>query len=198
MGQYSAARKHPAALSLKTLKANPHGIDLGPLQPNIRQRLQTADKRLNLADDFYMNDLQRVENTLFSVTEDDQMRLIGRRHVRSNNSWLHNSQRLVKGKPRHQLWMNPADMGSRNLNDGDTVTLRSSIGELSIAVEASDDMMPGVVSLPHGWGHTRPGIRQQIASEHAGVSCNDIIPGDYFDALSGNAAVNGVPVEVVA
>jgi anaerobic selenocysteine-containing dehydrogenase len=124
--------------------------------------------------------------------------LIGRRHVRSNNSWLHNSQRLVKGKPRCTLLMHPDDAAGRGVQDGAAVRLRSRVGEVQVPVEISDDVMPGVVCLPHGWGHDRKGIRLGVASRHAGASINDVIDDQFIDTLTGTAVLNGTPVEVEA
>jgi len=127
-----------------------------------------------------------------------ELLLIGRRHVRSNNSWMHNYHRLVKGKPRHQLHMHPDDLASRQLADGQRVRVSSRIGMIEVEVVASLDMMPGVVSLPHGWGHGRPGVQMAIASELPGASANDLTDERQLDELSGNAALNGVPVQVAA
>ncbi len=197
MGRYGKAAGHPAELSLAALKAQPHGVDLGPLQPCLPGRLQTADKQINLADGFYLADIHRVDAQLAAgAPAQDELLLIGRRHVRSNNSWMHNSQRLVKGKPRDQLLMHPDDMRTRGLQDGAQVAVTSRTGSVQIMVHASDDMMPGVVSIPHGWGHDRAGIRLGIASQHAGISANDITDAAFVDPLTGNAAVNGVPVSV--
>lgn len=118
--------------------------------------------------------------------------------MRSNNSWMHNYRRLVKGKPRHQLLMHPADLAGRGLSDGQRVRVRSRVGSIDVEVAASDELMPGVVSLPHGWGHDRGGVRLQIAGELPGASANDLTDERLYDALSGNAALNGVPVEVAA
>jgi anaerobic selenocysteine-containing dehydrogenase len=126
------------------------------------------------------------------------LQLIGRRHVRSNNSWMHQYHRLTKGKPRHQLWMHPDDLAQRGLESGQEVTLRSAKGEVRVPVEASADVMPGVVCLPHGWGHHREGTRLSGAERNAGVSYNDISDETRLDAVSGNAALNGVAVRVVA
>lgn len=199
MGRYGKAAGHPAALSLEALKAQPHGVDLGPLQPCLPARLQTPEKQVNLADAFYLDDIARVEVQLQNAAPaGDALLLIGRRHVRSNNSWMHNAQRLVKGKPRDQLLMHPADLHKRGLVDGAQVSVRSRTGSVQVAVVASEDMMPGVVSLPHGWGHDRAGVRMEIAVRHAGVSANDLTDARLLDPLSGNAAVNGVPVQVEA
>ena len=124
------------------------------------------------------------------------LKLIGRRHVRSNNSWMHNYHRLMKGRGRCTLLMHPQDLQQRGIIQGREVDIRSRVGTVRVVVEASTEMMPGVVSLPHGFGHNREGIRMDIARQHAGVSCNDITDELALDELSGNAAVNGVAVEV--
>jgi anaerobic selenocysteine-containing dehydrogenase len=127
-----------------------------------------------------------------------ELLLIGRRHVRSNNSWMHNSQRLVKGPRRDQLLMHPQDLAARGLESGAEVTVRSRVGEVRITVEASDTMMPGTVSLPHGWGHDREGVRMAVAQARPGASANDLTDERWLDEVSGNAALNGVPVTVGA
>lgn len=195
LGPYG--EQHPRKLDLATLRENPSGIDLGPLQSQLPERLRTADKTIHCARPEPLADLQRLRQD-FSAGQDGELRLIGRRHVRSNNSWMHNYHRLVKGPERCTLLMHPDDMARRNLQDGMDVTLRSRAGEVRVAVEQSTDMMPGVVSLPHGFGHHRSGTRVSTASRHAGVSCNDVTDELALDALSGNAAVNGVPVSVSA
>jgi anaerobic selenocysteine-containing dehydrogenase len=126
------------------------------------------------------------------------LQLIGRRHIRSNNSWMHNYHRLIKGKPRDQLLMHPVDMAARAIADGDRVKIISRTGKLLAQVQACDDMMPGVVSLPHGFGHHRQGIGTQVAAQYAGVSANDLTDHLAIDEVSGNAAVNGVSVTVTA
>jgi anaerobic selenocysteine-containing dehydrogenase len=122
--------------------------------------------------------------------------LIGRRHLRSNNSWMHNSQRLVKGKPRCTLIIHPDDAAARGLIAGDTIALRSKAGEVRAPIEISDEIMRGVVSLPHGWGHDREGVRLGVAREHAGVSANDVTEDTFVDPFSGMGALNGVRVAV--
>jgi anaerobic selenocysteine-containing dehydrogenase len=104
----------------------------------------------------------------------------------------------VKGKPRHQLLMNPSDLRSRDLSDGQLVEISSAAGSISVEVASSNDMMPGVVSLPHGFGHGRPGAHLSVANQVAGVSVNDITDSDLTDPIAGTAALNGVPVKVVA
>jgi anaerobic selenocysteine-containing dehydrogenase len=184
-------------LSLEKLRANPSGIDLGPLKPMLPERLLTADKIIDCATPEPMADLARLARE-FADGAEQPLRLIGRRHVRSNNSWMHNYRRLVKGKPRHQLQVNPADLESLGLEDGARARLSSRAGAVDVEVQACEDLMPGVVSLPHGFGHDRAGIRMEIAARHAGVSCNDVTDANYLDDLSGNAAVNGVPVTLSA
>ena len=183
-------------LTLATLKANPSGIDLGPLQPQLPGRLRTKEKVIRCDTPEPLADLARLRDE-FAQPHHGLLKLIGRRHVRSNNSWMHNYHRLVKGRERCTLLMHPSDMKRRDIGDGSRVTVSSRTGTVQLAVEASEDIMPGVVSLPHGYGHDRPGIRMAVAREHAGVSCNDITDEHALDALSGNAALNGVLVSVV-
>ncbi|HEY0503729.1 MAG TPA: molybdopterin-dependent oxidoreductase [Lysobacter sp.] len=198
-GPYGAQQGHPAQLSLQALQDAPHGVDLGPLRPQLPQRLAHADKRIRCAPPELLAELARfAEHLRASSTSNAGLQLIGRRHLRSNNSWMHNYQRLVKGQPRHQLLMHPIDLAHRRLQDGDRVRVRSRVGEIVVEVAASEDMMPGVVSLPHGWGHDRDGTRIGIAQQHAGASNNDLTDDQRLDGISGNAALNGVAVEVEA
>ncbi len=190
-------------LSLEKLQQHPSGIDLGPLQPQLPERLQTSDKLIHCNTPEPLADLDRLRNefpgTAGQVNPDQSprpLKLIGRRHVRSNNSWMHNYHRLVKGRGRCTLLMHPQDLQQRGITQGSEVDIRSRVGAVRVVVEASTEMMPGVVSLPHGFGHNRQGIRMAIAKRHAGVSCNDITDDLALDELSGNAAVNGVAVEV--
>ena len=185
----------PHKLSLKVLREAPHGIDLGPLGPQLPQRLHHPDKRIRCAPPEMLAELTRFAEALRAPVTDELL-LIGRRHVRSNNSWMHNAQRLVKGSPRHQLLMHPADLAARALTDGGRVRVASRVGSITVEVAASEEMMRGVVSLPHGWGHDRSGIRMGIAQSHAGASNNDLTDELLLDAVSGNAALNGVPVSV--
>lgn len=194
MGLYGDGAEHK--LSLATLFDHPHGIDLGALRPNLATRLKTPNQRVQAAPPEILADLQRF--AALQAPAVDQLLMIGRRHVRSNNSWMHNYHRLVKGKPRHQLLMHPADLASRGLSDGQRVRVSSRVGQIEVEVLGSDDMMQGVVSLPHGWGHARPGVQMAIASGQPGSSANDLTDECQLDELSGNAALNGVPVTVVA
>ncbi|MCF5053028.1 molybdopterin-dependent oxidoreductase [Pseudomonas syringae] len=193
-GVYGDASAHK--LSVERLADHPHGMDLGPLRPNLAARLKTADGKVQAAPAVILADLARFAAQPLPVA--DELLLIGRRHVRSNNSWMHNYHRLVKGKPRHQLLMHPDDLSHRQLSDGQRVRVSSRIGMIEVEVVASLDMMPGVVSLPHGWGHGRPGVQMAIASGQPGASANDLTDERQLDELSGNAALNGVPVQVAA
>jgi anaerobic selenocysteine-containing dehydrogenase len=193
-GLYGDASQH--RLSLATLFDHPHGVDLGPLKSNLAPRLKTANQRVQAAPAAILADLARF--AALQVPAFDELLMIGRRHVRSNNSWMHNYHRLVKGKPRHQLLMHPDDLASRGLNDGQRVRVSSRVGAIEVEVLSSLDMMKGVVSLPHGWGHARPGVQMSIASGQPGASANDLTDECQLDELSGNAALNGVPVTVAA
>ncbi|MEB6590554.1 molybdopterin oxidoreductase family protein [Pseudomonas asiatica] len=193
-GRYGDAT--PWQLSLAALDDHPHGLDLGPLRSNLAARLGTASKAVEAAPQVLLDDLQRLAQQ--APPASGELLLIGRRHVRSNNSWMHNFQRLVKGKPRHQLLMHPQDLQQRQLRDGQRVRIRSRTGTLEVEVQACEDMMPGVVSLPHGFGHARQGVHLQIAQAQPGVSANDLTDERLLDQVSGNAALNGVPVQVEA
>ena len=181
-------------VSIEKLLEHPSGIDFGPLQPSCPDRLRTADKRIRLAIPEILRDIDRLVDEAAAPV--GGYRLIGRRHVRDNNSWMHNHHRLMKGKPRCQLLMHPDDVVSEGWHSGMTVTVSSRVGHIQAEIAASDEVMPGVVSLPHGYGHGRSGTRSSIANRHAGVSCNDITDEQFIDQLSGNAAVNGVVVQL--
>nr|WP_286947000.1 molybdopterin oxidoreductase family protein [Pseudomonas sp. UBA6718] len=193
-GPYGDKSEH--RLSLAALRDSPHGIDLGPLKPNLAARLKTESKAIEAAPALLVADLARFAAEPQPAA--GELLLIGRRHVRSNNSWMHNYQRLVKGKPRHQLLMHPDDMAGRGLSDGQRVRVQSRVGVIEVEALASAEMMPGVVSLPHGWGHARPGVQMAIASAQPGASANDLTDERQLDAVSGNAALNGVQVRVEA
>ncbi|NWD05987.1 molybdopterin oxidoreductase family protein [Pseudomonas gingeri] len=194
LGRYGDASEHK--LSVQALAGHPHGVDLGPLRPNLGKRLKTPEQRIQAAPPEILADLARFAAQ--QLPEAGELLMIGRRHVRSNNSWMHNYHRLVKGKPRHQLLMHPDDLASCGLDDGQRVRVSSRVGVIEVEVLASVEMMPGVVSLPHGWGHARPGVQMTIASGQPGSSANDLTDERQLDELSGNAALNGVPVRVVA
>jgi anaerobic selenocysteine-containing dehydrogenase len=186
-------------LTLKKVKAAVHGIDLGPLRPCLPERLSTENRFINLAPDLFVQDVERVKSRLANTTSNGELLLIGRRQLRSNNSWLHNSERLVKGnpaKPQCTILMHPTDAAARNLKQGQEVLVKSRVGAITLPVELSDEIMRGVVSIPHGWGHDRNGNRLQVAQQHPGASINDLMDESNVDALSGTAAFNGTPVYV--
>lgn len=181
-------------LSLKKVAAHEHGMDLGPLEPVFPSRLKTKSKRVQLAPPELVADLSRLDALV--AEQSTGLVLINRRHTRDCNSWLHNAAKLVSGPERCTLLMHPDDAKSRALEPGAHVTVRSRVGEVTVAVEVTDRMMKGVVSLPHGYGHGREGVRLQVAAQHAGVSVNDLSDELRVDPLSGNAALSGVPVHV--
>jgi anaerobic selenocysteine-containing dehydrogenase len=189
-------------LTLKRLRRHPHGIDFGPLEPRLPERLMTNDRRIHAAPEPFVRDVERLRARLASgvgsAAAGFDLLLIGRRQLRSNNSWMHNYERLVRGKDRCTLMIHPTDAAARGIETGARVRLGSRTGSVEVAAEVTDALMPGVVSLPHGWGHARAGVRLSVAREHAGASVNDVTDELLVDALSGNAALNGVPVAVKA
>jgi anaerobic selenocysteine-containing dehydrogenase len=188
--------KRPGGLTLDALQHDhPHGIDFGPMVPRLLDIIRTASGDVELAHDNILEDLTRLRDRM--AAPPPGLLLIGRRHVRSNNSWMHNVKVLVKGKTRCTLLVHPDDAAAHHLTDGATARVTSEAGAVEAVVEISDEIRPGVVSLPHGWGHDRPGTRLSVAREHAGVNSNVLAPGHLVDVPSGNAAVNGIPVEVV-
>ena len=188
-----------SGLDIETLLAAPHGLDLGPLAPSLLDRLETASGSIECAPELLMQDLQRAA-VRFAGAEDSaapgSLRLIGRRDLRSNNSWMHNAPRLVKGKPRHHLLMHPDDMDLRGIRDGSRVQVRSRVGSIDTEVRADPELMRGVACLPHGFGHQLDGVRLQRASAVAGASINDLTDTQALDAPTGNAAFSGTPVWV--
>jgi anaerobic selenocysteine-containing dehydrogenase len=194
-GPYGTFQGHEAALSFAKVAANPHGVDLGVHEPRFPERIYHQDKKIQCAPQPLLEDLARLQS---QAPPDGELLLIGRRHVRSNNSWMHNYERLVKGKPRHQLFVHPDDADALGLRDGRRAKIRSRVGEVETEVLLTDEVMPGVVSLPHGWGHQRKGVKMAVAASQPGVSVNDLTDEKFLDALSGNAALNGVPVKVEA
>lgn len=186
-------------LSLRKLKKAVHGLDLGPLRECLPERLRTSSKRIELAPEVLVKDVERVKTQLLDQAAhrpDGGLLLIGRRKLRSNNSWMHNSQRLVRGKPQCTVLMHPADAAERQLKPGQRVMVRSRVGCIELPVEITEEMMPGVVSIPHGWGHDREGVQLEVAQRHAGESINDVTDDLAIDALCGTAAFNGTWVSV--
>ena len=185
----------PDGLSLAVLERHPHGVDLGALQPRMPDVLRTPDGMIDLAPEVLVSD---VADRLVPVLDrpDDGLLLVGRRHLRSNNSWMHNVKVLVKGKERCTLQVHPDDAAALGLTDGGAAEVRSRTGAVTAPVEVTDRVMAGVVSLPHGWGHDADGARLSVAAEHAGVNSNLLADTELFDPVSGTAVLNGIPVEV--
>ncbi len=184
LGPFGQRSRHPARLSLARLREHPHGLDLGPHGECLPERLRTADGRVQCAPPAFVADLARAHAAL--GTDDGGLRLIGRRHLLSNNSWLHGYARFTRGEGRTALLVHPRDLAARNLADGDRAVLASRAGGIEVQVRASDDVMPGAVCLPHGWG--RDGA--------PGASYNDATDETALDPLTGAAILNGVPVEL--
>ncbi|MDE0885578.1 MAG: molybdopterin oxidoreductase family protein [Myxococcota bacterium] len=198
MGPYGDGFDDSAeGLSLDRLETRPHGIDFGPLKPRIPEILSTPSARIELVGGDILTELDRLDRVL-TEPQPEGLLLIGRRHLRSNNSWMHNVESLVKGRSRCTLQMHPDDAQERELANGSLAAIASRVGRIVAPVEISDDLMPGVVSLPHGWGHGQPGSRLSVAAAHPGVNSNRLTDGRPLDPLSGNAVLNAIPVEVSA
>ncbi len=188
-------RNSPRGLTLAEVEAHPHGLDLGALEPRLPDRLRTHDKMINCAPPELVADLDRFGDWLAAAPEPGLV-LIGRRHIRNNNSWLGNSRRLAKGPARCTLMIAPADAEARGICDGAMVVVTSAAGRVEVAAEITDTVMPGVVSMPHGFGHGRKGVKLSVARERPGASINDLTQRSRIDPLSGNAALVGTPVSV--
>ena len=186
-------------LTVKKLKQNPHGIDFGMMTPCLPKRLFTENKKINIAPEEIIIDLKRLDKLLHSEKVDKNefdLLLIGRRDPRTNNSWLHNSQRMVKGTNRCTALISQQDAQVRGVNDGDVVEVHSRVGKIQIIASITDDIMQGVISIPHGWGHDMKGTRLSIANANAGVNTN-VLTDDYLlDDVSGNAVLNGIPISL--
>jgi anaerobic selenocysteine-containing dehydrogenase len=205
-------RAGPHRLSVRELAKHPHGVDLGPLEPRLPNVLGTADRKMHLAPERLVADVARLRAKLEAPAHASgngdgngnrsangngaDLVLVGRRLLRSNNSWMHNSHRLVKGREACTLLMHPRDAGARGLETGARVRLKSRVGEVRVPLEVTDDIAPGVVSLPHGFGHDREGVVLGVARAHAGASINDVTDESRVDVLSGTAAFSGTPVTV--
>lgn len=187
-------------LSLSKLERSATGVDLGPLRPCLPQRLFTPDRQIQLVPPLFLEGMQRLQREWEEQPADTNgsLLLIGRRHLHSNNSWLHNIPHMVRGNPRCTLLMNPRDAEEREMVDGQRVVVTSRVGQVQVTLAVTDDMMSGVVSLPHGWGHREKGSQMQVANATEGVSANDLTDDLFFDELTGNAGLNGVPVQVHA
>jgi len=185
----------PGGLTLAALEAAPHGIDLGPLEPRIPEVLRTASGRIELAPEPIVADVERLRAAL-ERERNGAMVLIGRRQLRSNNSWMHNLEPLVKGKESCTAHVHPDDATRLGLVHGAQARVTSRVGEIEVQVEVTDAVMPGVVSIPHGWGHDVPGTRMAVATAHPGANSNALADETLIDPLSGNAILNGIPVRL--
>ncbi len=192
-------RRGRAGLSLAKLRRSPHGVDLGPLTPgHLPAALHTRDRKVHLVTSLLAGEVEHLRGELGRPAGARGLVFVGRRELRSNNSWLHNAQRMVKGPARCALRIHPADARALGIEDGAEVRVRSRVGSVQVRVEVTDEMMPGVVSLPHGYGHHREGTRLGVAREHAGVSANDVTDEGFLDRLTGTAGFSGVSVTVEA
>lgn len=190
--QYGA---RPGGLTLDLLKANPNGIDFGPMTPQLPGLLGTPDRKIRLAPQYLLDDLPRLAARLERPAE--PLVLVSRRHLRSNNTWLHNVPALMKGRDRCTLLIHPDDAARHGVGDGDVVTVKSEAGEIAVPVEVTGAIKPGVVSMPHGWGHGKPGTRMAVANGSPGVNTNVLSPPTFVDEPSGNGALNGIPVALI-
>ena len=187
-------RVGPHRLNLATLREAPHGLDLGALEPGRLTGFRaTADGAVDVAPDDFVTEARR-QLPAEANRETDGLVLVGRRQVHSNNSWMHNAGRLMKGSARCTVLVHPRDAAPRRLATGDVAWLGSAAGSVLVPVEVTDEVRPGVVSMPHGWGHDRDGVRLHVARAHAGASANDVTSEHHLDTLTGNAAFNGLPV----
>ena len=201
IGPYGAMRKFfISGLNLRRLKASPHGVDFGELKPQLPRMLRTPDRKVDAAPPGFVQRMSEIDVERKAASDsnesDNSFSLIGRRHLRSNNSWMHNSRRLMKGPNRCTLMMHPDDASRLELESGSAALVSSRVGSVSVPVETTDAMMPGVVSLPHGYGHNRDNTQLTVASESPGVSINDLMDDLAVDPLTGNAAFSGQRVSV--
>jgi anaerobic selenocysteine-containing dehydrogenase len=187
--------KNPGGLTLDLLKANPNGIDFGPMVPQLPDILGTPDKKIRLAPQYLLDDLPRLATRLERSAE--PLVLVSRRHLRSNNTWLHNVPALMKGRDRCTLLIHPDDAARCGIADDDVVTVKSEAGEIKVPAEVTDAIKPGVVSIPHGWGHGKPGTRMSVANNSPGANTNALSPPTFVDEPSGNGALNGIPVTII-
>jgi anaerobic selenocysteine-containing dehydrogenase len=185
----------PGGLSLDVLLEHPHGVDLGPLMPRLPEVLRTPSGQIELAPEPLVADVGRLEAAMSRVTPDSLV-LVGRRHLRDNNSWMHNLPVILKGKARCTLQIHPGDARRLGLAHGEPAEVASRTGRVTVPVEVTDAIRPGVVSLPHGWGHDLDGASLSVAATRPGANANLLSDEEAFDPLSGNAVLNGIPVKV--
>lgn len=187
---------NPGGASLDLLLANPHGVDFGALEPRLPEALRTRSGAIEMAPAELVADVDRLLDFVESA-RDRGMVLIGRRHLKSNNSWMHNVRVLTKGSMSCSLMIHPDDAADLGLTDGASATVTSRVGSVTVPIEITDDIRPGVVSLPHGWGHSEPGTAMRVAAEKPGVNSNVLTDDRALDPLSGTSVLNGIPVMVV-
>lgn len=185
-------------MSLQTLIDNPHDVDIGPLMPCLDDRIKTAAGKVDLAPQLYLDDLPRLNAVISQPARNEKypFDLIGRRLVKSHNTWTQNSDRLVKGKNPCTLEVHPKDAQDLGLTKGQKVKLSSAVGAIEIEVTITDDIQQGVLSMPQGWGHNQTGTKMSVAATQPGVSINDLTDANRIDLLTGNAALNGTPVAI--
>ena len=184
-------------MTLADLESAPHGIDLGPLRPRLPEALRTPSGSVELAPGALVADVERLRAALAAgPPADGALVLVGRRDLRSNNSWMHNLPVLVRGPARCTVHVHPVDAARLGLADGEPARVRSRVGAIELPVEVTDAIRPGVVSIPHGWGHDAPGVQLGVARAHAGANSNVLADEELVDAPSGNAVLNGIPVSL--
>lgn len=190
-------RLGPHKLTLRGLRSHPHGIDLGSLEPRLEKAIQTRDSKINLAPSHLIADARKLNERAGRRDHGDhELLMISRRTMKSMNSWLNNNRVLARGKDRCTLEIHPDDATTRGLTDGDVAIVGSETGEIEVPVTVTTNMMPGVVSMPFGWGHNQPGTRLSIAADHAGANMNEVVSARIIDEASGTSVVNGIPVTV--
>jgi anaerobic selenocysteine-containing dehydrogenase len=186
----------PGGLSLELLRSTPHGVDFGPLVPQLDTVLRTPSGRIELLPVELRGDVERLAETVDDVPDEDELLLVGRRHLRSKNSWLHNVPQLVRGRDRSAVWLHPDDAARQGLSDEDVAEISSRVGTVLAQVRVTDQVMRGVCSIPHGWGNGGDGTRLAVASQHPGTNVNVLTDERRLDLLSGTIAANGVRVRI--
>jgi len=198
-GNLSGLGKIFGGLNLRKLRNSPHGVDLGPLVKMLPKALKTSNKKIDLVPKIFTDQLNVLASNFEKALQNDEVSgftLIGRRHLRSNNSWLHNTEKLMTGKNRCTVMMHESDAALLSIEHNDEVTVKSRAGQIKIPVELTKDIMPGVISIPHGFGHLKKDARLEVANAHSGVSVNDITDHLAIDPVTGNAAFSGLRVAV--
>lgn len=193
-------RLGPQKLSIRKLLGHPHGLLIGPLQPRLKSIINTKNKRINLFSSPVIKDLERLSLKLKQTPSNGNGKflLISRRTLRSMNTWMHNSPRLVGGPHRCTLMIHPEDAKQKGLSPDQRVVVKSRVGSITVQIKITDEVMPGVVSLPFGWGHNQSKTKLSIANQHAGANMNDIVDDEFYDQLSGSSALGGIPVDITS